>query len=1419
MSRTAPYLWLIALSSLAAPSPGAETPGEIVLRPDVMAFTATSLPADEVAALRKGQHVHGYGWVEYTIDAPEAGAYELWITSAASWEQRYIVNGEAVAETRADQADLGKRGDELKIANVELKHGDNTLRILRDWHPGLAWISSLLLRRAAVPEARVLAAPLNYLGYYRRGDRVTLDLRAEGIADKPYRLDVVLEPEKGPRRLINTRQIAAGTGWSHATVAVPLDFDGLGAVRVLADNVDCMRPANVVVFDMARRPIAPTGEASWDLVQTIDCVARPPDYSGNGAPRVACGPAGTYRESADNGSYTVGSRQASWFAYTLNTPHAGQWYRLEVDYPDDDIRTFTISLFDYGNYGGDPAVPYPVDGGVSCGAEYAPSDAMQTYTMHCVPRRADPRLVFFNWHQGLRAAAARIRVYSLRGELPELPLASPQRHAAFYLEEFTRWCCYFGARDAGLAESMKAVDRYARWCRYVGFDTMWDTANVYGTTTYPTKLVDANQNEGWTRLPNYPSPLTRLVALTAERHGLGLILDVHPALRGTATLDRYAAGEDIQTRNRLGAKMLNPLHPAVQRWATDMICEAARTCVDSPALRGVSFRWMEWQNPGFAIFSSREWGYDDYSVARFVRETGVQVPDLSGDDRFQKRFDWIQANASRPWSQWRTRALRDYYGRIATALRKLRPDLRLYVQVFGRPQDFGIDNPELFQGLDGVVFVPASPYPVGRRDRDPETFLASYAPQLGLDPNPIRATFDAAAEYNEYMEADFDPDPLRLSPNPTPGRARSVRICGVLSPAGRHFLARYAHAMAIGDQRMMADGGLGYILGQPEYLREFNREFRPLPPLDFKRLPADDPVALWQAPSKGRTVLCVVNRSDVPARVTIDSTPKLSIDLPAYAVRSLSLAGGPVTAMHVTMPGDALAEIGRQLQAAKRLLAFEPIDEPRVLSITTEGVEAARVAIDKAQAELQAGRIVAARRYMTGPEAVALYRAIGTYPPHLGRGDVVAVDSQVPSPQTTPPLAAGPSIVFEKYLGDTRELFADVLSAATDHLGRVYLLFADGRLVLYRPDGAYLKTLASLSSDVRDVHLDVRGSWVMLGKGKRDLPAPLAAFVAAARAQAKPEVVPVNDGPLQSGPDGRIYFLSPRGGGPWSGDVPLMALDPATDQFAQVHPGPRQQWPAAFALDTQGNVYYAGRFGSPNGKGCGLERFRHADDDSGKPEWLPTGGDLGGDENTCIHGILALPDGSVLVRFLTDWTRLRLERLAPDGKRTPFFDVQEHYGLAPHENIYAMVKGFHPSALMYHLEPYPDGGMILVVEVLSTVFRLTPEGKVVWAAGVRPEQSGEGVDFGSPRDAAVDGRGNVWVVDTEKSAIACLSPTGKVLTRLGHFGNVDSRDGSGFNHPEGIAIGRGADGADHFYVADTGNFRYAKFKLTYPPKP
>jgi hypothetical protein len=300
---------------------------------------------------------------------------------------------------------------------------------------------------------------------------------------------------------------------------------------------------------------------------------------------------------------------------------------------------------------------------------------------------------------------------------------------------------------------------------------------------------------------------------------------------------------------------------------------------------------------------------------------------------------------------------------------------------------------------------------------------------------------------------------------------------------------------------------------------------------------------------------------------------------------------------------------------------------------------------------------------------------------------------------------------------------------------------------------------------------------------------------------------------MQKGPDQQLYVLAPTG---WQANG-LFRVDTGADRLVAIHPG--MAGAAAFTLDAQGQVYYVGSFGKPGQKPQAIARYRLAEGAAGQAGYLPANGDLGGGENLVTRGILARPDGSLITRVVTtspdgaQWPRLRLERFAADGTRTGFFDVQEHYGWPAHQHLYAVVKAFHPSALIYHLEPYSDGGVLLVIEALNTVFRLSAEGKVLWAAGARPEAGGDTAPFSSPRDVAVDRRGNIWVVDAGNSNLVCLSPEGKVRGSYGHLVDADSRDGSGFNQPIAIETVRSVDGAEYLYVGDSGNARYAKYRI------
>src|SRR6185436_7778357 len=81
--------------------------------------------------------------------------------------------------------------------------------------------------------------------------------------------------------------------------------------------------------------------------------------------------------------------------------------------------------------------------------------------------------------------------------------------------------------------------------------------------------------------------------------------------------------------------------------------------------------------------------------------------------RFQARYAWLMANAKDKWIAWRCQKIAELYTRLRDRLRQSRPDLKLYTDVFDRP-DMGLEagvDPRLLGAIDGVVVVNSrSPY-------------------------------------------------------------------------------------------------------------------------------------------------------------------------------------------------------------------------------------------------------------------------------------------------------------------------------------------------------------------------------------------------------------------------------------------------------------------------------------------------------------------------------------------------------------------------------------------------------------------------------------------------------------------------------------------------------------------------------------
>ena len=92
---------------------------------------------------------------------------------------------------------------------------------------------------------------------------------------------------------------------------------------------------------------------------------------------------------------------------------------------------------------------------------------------------------------------------------------------------------------------------------------------------------------------------------------------------------------------------------------------------------------MAWQFYSWQAIPSIHYGYEDYTIELFEKETGIKVP-VAGDaaDRFERRYRWLMANAYERWVDWRCEKIFRYHCRLARILTAARPDLKLYLDCF-----------------------------------------------------------------------------------------------------------------------------------------------------------------------------------------------------------------------------------------------------------------------------------------------------------------------------------------------------------------------------------------------------------------------------------------------------------------------------------------------------------------------------------------------------------------------------------------------------------------------------------------------------------------------------------------------------------------------------------------------------------------
>ncbi len=877
------------------------------------------LDNESIQAIAKDGYVKGTGAVEYQflVTNVDAGWYELWL-EAGEWPTDIFVDNKLLAHTALPSKLWPKNGTLAKAFNLNLNEGSHTIRFERLYFPGLPYIRTIVLKPSANISGMVRATPETNWLVFRANEDFRLSLTAAKLLD-PTVLRLTIRDTSNSKIITNLKQpIKKGTGLFEGGFLIPTNKEGIFDLEFknpIAGYVD--RTIQYAVVDTKTPVENPATEVVKQLITTINPVITSPNYSSSHPT-----PSNAYLEFGANGVYE-NPTNPDYFAYTLNLPDKTSFYLIEVDYPNDKNRAFTISLID------EAANPYALDSGVITGGRLPLTNQKQTTQLYFYARTANPRLLFLNWHNNQKIAISQIRLYKILSQLPPLLKGKAERQFGTFFEEPLRFTTYFGAgpNSTEWPEIKKSADHWAEWSKFTGSNVWMPSIANYQSMMWPSLLLPGyspsdEDHFGLIGPPSLKDPiqkdLLRLLLLTAEKNDISVIGELNIPMIGfiKRALDLRFGGKGnislnstetpwltVSDNGKIGSDSgfdpyLNPVHPEVQRWVADLFTELANRYKDSPAFAGIAIRLMSWSFSSWQAFPSIHWGYDDYTIASFEKETGIKVPVSTGTSRFKSRYNWLINYHYKEWIRWRCTKIYTFYKKLSNILQTAKPGLKLYVNVFGPDyseadwgqnggwsaraakinslgwpnviKESGIDT-VMFKSLPDVILSNVFTFQPGVRATGPNSLKQVQAEwKESNDPAPILASAKIHSDgiehsshfINNYLEYGFPVKNIGFS-NLLRNNEEKIYIAGLVNPPGKMILSRFLNAMAEGNITFMTDGGLGYILGQPTQLQSFLKEYYSLPKIGMNKLKGTkNPVSIWYGNKGGVVYFYLVNTSD-----------------------------------------------------------------------------------------------------------------------------------------------------------------------------------------------------------------------------------------------------------------------------------------------------------------------------------------------------------------------------------------------------------------------------------------------------------------------------------------------------------------------------------------------------------------------------
>ncbi len=950
------------------------------------------------------------GWVEYEFEVPRTAWYEISIDDQAKANQ-FVVNETIQLVPGAGQ----------KAGSVWLETGKNSLRIEKQQWRGFGPIHEIVIREILDEnlENTVRCAPEANHTVFRKGESLPLRVHA-GARTTASELSVQLH-NKQSGEVVKEHQIPIAPSDKPETIVghIPLMAEGVFRVSFLEKGKpvsdEKIAPLDVVVVDTT--PVAPSlKDVTRKLVEEIDVVAREPDFNNGETSRIVERSFGSYRESGDAGYLqNMNAEKPSWFSYKVKLPDLEGPYLVEVDYPDDTYRSMIVQIRQgMPEIGTVDHFPYSTGIGADAGGEFSLSHEMNTLSFFIWPTGRDWRVTLITPQNGSRAAASRIRVFKVTSPLHPTPGHEPNgRPFVQWYEEGLSYLTAFGGSQNSIPDILRGTDQWLKTSAFMGANMVLPTVAIYQMAMYPSY---------YNRDFNQPTTfdIVRLILLLSEKYGVGMVAGFAPEAREVGWLSGKTPEEAPNIlRNKKGAfpnaphRGYNPAHPLNQEWYLAMLREFVEQYHELPAFRGIALRVMEWANPGLINFHSLDWGYDDFTVALFEKETGIQVPvDPADQERFAHRAEWLLKNKQAEWIQWRCDKVTDLYRRIVAMVREVDPDLEVFTDVsppVDRLPGMGVDLKALGH-LEGLTIIQGN----HRYGRNKKLLALQEMRDRLVDPDFLIKFKEAGAGSNFFFTQAYVEATKVVTPNEQlgyPANAPHGWMSGVANPVGHQINERWALALAEADAQLLGDGGNSNTLGQP-LTRRFVQEYRQLPAVPFTPRPeARDPVAVWETTVGEERWFYAVNRERyvIPLTMAFSSADQVtrvidgsSVDLADNAM-SLSLqpyemrlwkttASNKIASIAVHVPAKAIEMVTAQV-AWLAELERKIVDESTPGKLEPIELSAVQKQLASAQAALERGHIRAARSFLENAALLKLYIKLNQFPPALRDMDARTINA------------------------------------------------------------------------------------------------------------------------------------------------------------------------------------------------------------------------------------------------------------------------------------------------------------------------------------------------------------------------------------------------------------------------------------------